>query len=303
MTKCKICKDNFKPINKKNTICSKEKCKKENHYLCIKKYMKSDKGKIAIRKATKKQYEKNYVRLIAENLINGVYVKKYSNGKTDVKITLYKKCSRDNCNNTFYSIGNENIELGKFDKKYCSRACSDREKEKTRRKDIKFYNPQKRKEINKKRAEKRKIKRLNDENYRLKLNEKNKKYRQSKKNCPIYKAKTKLRMAERDKRTKLTLPKISSELKKLTDFYKSKKEYKNYNNLHADHIYALKGKNYSGLTNANNLQWLPSELNVKKSNMDFEEWQKICKQNRREYTFILNKHGLKFNRQYITVKI
>ena len=257
--------------------------------------MKSEKCK----KVLKKQYEKKYIKLVAENLINGVYVKKYSNGKTDVKITLYKKCSRDNCDNTFYSIANENIKLGKFDKKYCSRTCSNNVREK-----IAFLNnPEKRIILNKKRAEKRKIKRLTDKNYRLKQCEKGKKYRQSKKDCPIYKAKTKLRMAERDKRTKLTLPKISSELKKLTEFYKSKKEYKNYNNLHADHIYALKGKNYSGLTNANNLQWLPSELNVKKSNMDFEEWQKICKQNRREYTFILNKHGLKFNRQYITVKI
>ena len=87
MAKCKICKDNFKSINSRNIVCSKEKCKKENLYLCIKKYMKSEKGK----KVLKKQYEKKYIKLIAENLINGVYVKKYSNGKTDVKITLYKK--------------------------------------------------------------------------------------------------------------------------------------------------------------------------------------------------------------------
>ena len=303
MAKCKICKDNFKPINKKNTICSKEKCKKENHYLCIKKYMKSDKGKIAIRKATKKQYEKNYVKLIAENLINGVYVKKYSNGKTDVKITLYKKCLKNNCNNTFYSIANENIKLGKFDKKYCSKRCQDREKKRIQRINLTFYRPEKIKEINKKRAKKNKLRRLTDEKWRIEQCQRGKIYRQSKKDCPIYKAKTKIRMAERDKRTRLTTPKISNELKKLTDFYKSKKEYKNYNNLHADHIYALKGKNYSGLTNVNNLQWLPSELNVKKSNMDFEDWQKVCKQNRKEYNFILNKHGLKFNRQYITIKI
>jgi len=295
MTKCKICKDKFKPISSRNIVCSKEKCKKENIYLCIKKYMKSEKGKICLRKSKKK----NRVKLVAKNLINGIYVKKYSNGKTDFKITLYRKCSKGNCNNTFYSIANENIELGKFDKKYCSRICSNGVREK-----IAFLNnPEKRIILNKKRAEKRKTRRLTDENYRLKEKERGKKYRQSKKGCLIYKAKTKLRMAERDKRTRLTTPKISSELKKLVAFYKSKKEYKNYNNLHADHIYALKGKNYSGLTNANNLQWLPSELNVKKSNMDFDKWQKICKQNRKQYIFILNKHGLKFNRQYITIPL
>ena len=146
----------------------------------------------------------------------------------------------------------------------------------------------------------------------MKEKERSKKYRQTenyKINQKKYskslkgKAQTQIQSLKRKERTRLTTPKISSELKKLTDFYKSKKEYKNYDNLHADHIYALKGKNYSGLTNANNLQWLPSELNVKKSNMDFEDWQKVCKQNRKEYNFILNKHGLKFNRQYITVKI
>jgi len=315
MAKCKICKDNFKPISKQNTICSKEKCKKENHYLCIKKYMKSDKGKIAIRKATKKQYEKNYVRLIAENLINGVYVKKYSNGKTDVKITLYKKCSRDICNNTFYSIGNENIELGKFDKKYCSIKCSKRVSEKTKRKDLEILNPIKLRKIKDRENERRKYKKrvanMTKEQIEKK-NERSKKYRQTenyKINRKKYskslkgKAQTQIQRLKRKERTRLTTPKISSELKKLTEFFKSKREYKNYNNLHADHIYALKGKNYSGLTNANNLQWLPSELNVKKSNMDFEDWQKVCKQNRKEYNFILNKHGLKFNRQYITIKI
>ena len=83
----------------------------------------------------------------------------------------------------------------------------------------------------------------------------------------------------------------------------SKQELKNISNLHRDHIEPLHGTKSCGLHVAENLQWLPSELNGRKSNMPFEEWQEICRKNKKEYTAILKNYNLKFNEEYITEPI
>ena len=308
--KCIVCSKKFVAKQKNNIICSNNACKKERHYLYVRKYQKSEKGIEKTRELVKKHYYKNRVILKETKLINGVYIKKYSNGKIDFKITLYKKCLKSNCNNTFYSIANESIKLGKFDKKYCSKICQDKERKRIQGINLAFYRPEKLKEINKKRAKRKKILRLTDENFRLKEIQRSKKYRQTEnykinqikyKNTPKGKLTYQLMRLKRDLRTKYNIPK--QERPKIKMFLMTKEELKNTTNLHLDHIYALNCNNYSGLHVANNFQWLPSELNIKKSNMPFDDWKKLCKQNYKEYSKILKLHGLKFNREYITTPI
>ena len=48
---CKICNKEFKARNSCNIVCADWICKRENHKLSFKKYRKSEKGKIANRKA------------------------------------------------------------------------------------------------------------------------------------------------------------------------------------------------------------------------------------------------------------
>ena len=303
---CKICNKEFKAKSPSNIVCADQECRRKNQYLCIKKYMKSEKGKIASRKSVKKQYEKNYVRLISTDLINGIYVKKYSNGETDIKITIHRECAKHSCNNTFYSIANENIELGKFDKKYCSTRCSENVRECTRLKDLKVLDPNKYREIREKENEKRRGKRTVANMTQEQIDRKNKKsreYRKSKKNCPIFEAKRKIRSKLRDIRLKYAHVKTKNNNKKLIAFEMSKQELKNISNLHRDHIEPLHGTKSCGLHVAENLQWLPSELNGRKSNMPFEEWQEICRKNKKEYTAILKNYNLKFNKEYITEPI
>ena len=141
---CKICNKEFEAKSLSNIICADQKCKRKNQNLLIKKYMKSEKGRMILRKSAKKQYEKNYVRLISTELINGVYVKKYSNGETDIKITLHRECKKHNCNNTFYSIANESIKSGIMDKRYCSTKCSENVRRLTKLKNLKVLDPKKR---------------------------------------------------------------------------------------------------------------------------------------------------------------
>ena len=300
---CKICNKEFKAKSPSNIVCADQECKRKNNNISIKKYMKSEKGRIILRKSAKKQYEKNYVRLISTELINGVYVKKYSDGETDIKITLHRECKKHNCNNTFYSIANESIKSGKGDKKYCSKICLDKEGKRIQRINLAFYRPEKIKQINKRRAEKRKIRRLTDEKWRLKQCEKGKRYRKSKKGCPIFEAKSKIRRRLRDIRLKYAHIKTENNNKKLIAFEMSKQELKNISNLHRDHIEPLHGTKSCGLHVSENLQWLPSELNNRKSNMPFEEWQEICRKNKKEYTAILKNYNLKFNKEYITEPI
>ena len=70
---CKICNKEFKAKSPNNIVCADQKCKRKNQNLSTKKYFKSEKGRMALRKAFKKQYEKNYVRLISIELIKDVY--------------------------------------------------------------------------------------------------------------------------------------------------------------------------------------------------------------------------------------
>lgn len=299
--KCIVCSKNFIARQNNNIICSNNACKKERQYLSVIKYQKSENGIKKTRELAKKNYHKNKVLLKETKLINGVYIKKYSNNKIDIKITLFRKCLKSNCENTFYVIANE----GKgIDKKFCSTRCSDNHGKKISLENLKFNNPKKYREIqikqNKKRKGKRTVANMTKEQIENK-NEKAKIYRQSKKDCPTFKAKRKIRSMIRDLRTKYSIPK--QERPKIKMFLMTKEELKNNINLHLDHIYALNCKNYSGLHVVNNFQWLPSELNIKKSNMPFDDWKKLCKQNYKEYSKILKLHGLKFNREYITTPI
>ena len=250
---CKICNKEFKAKSPNNIVCADQKCKRKNQNLSTKKYFKSEKGRMALRKAFKKQYEKNYVRLISIELIKDVYVKKYSNNKTDIKITLHKECAKHNCNNTFYSIANESIESGKGDRKYCSERCSESVRESTKLKNLKVLNPEKLRQIRDRENERRRGKRRGS----------------------------------------------------FFDFEMTSKNLKNISDLHRDHIRPLNPINEKdkGKHIAENLQWLPSKLNIKKSNMPFEEWQEMCKKNNKEYTAILKNYNLKFNKDYITKTI
>jgi hypothetical protein len=299
--KCIVCSKKFVARQKNNIICSNNACKKERQYLFIRKYQKSKKGIEKTRKLSKKHYYENRVILKETKLINGVYVKKYSNGKIDIKITLFRKCFKRDCENTFYAIANEGKRV---DKKFCSIRCSDNHGKKITLENLKFNNPKKYREIqikqNKKRKGKRTVANMTKEQIENR-NKTSKMYRQSKKDCPIFKAKRKIRNMIRELRTNYNIPK--QERPKIKMFLMTKEELKNITNLHLDHIYALNCKNYSGLHVANNFQWLPSELNIKKSNMPFDDWKKLCKQNYKEYSKILKLHGLKFNREYITTPI
>ena len=282
--KCIVCSKKFVAKQKNNIICSNNACKKERQYLHIRKYQKSENGIKKTREIAKKNYYKNRVILNETKLINGVYVKKYSNNKIDIKITLFRKCLKSNCENTFYAIINE----GKgIDKKFCSTKCSDNHGKKVALENLKFNNPKKYREIQ------RSKKYRQTENYKINQI----KY----KNTPKGKLMYQLMRLKRDLRTKYNIPK--QEKPKIKMFLMTKEELKNITNLHLDHIYALNCNNYSGLHVANNFQWLPSELNIRKSNMPFDDWKKLCKQNYKEYSKILKIHGLKFNREYITTPI
>ena len=308
--KCIVCSKKFVAKQKNNIICSNNACKKERQYLYIRKYQKSENGIKKAREISKKHYHKNKGILTETKLINGVYVKKYSNNKIDIKITLFRKCLKSNCENTFYAIANEGNGI---DKKFCSTKCSDNHGKKVALENLKFNNPKKYREIqikqNKKRKGKRTVANMTKGQIKNKR-ESSKRYRQTEnykiyqikyKNTPKGKLTYQLMRLKRDLRTKYNIPK--QERPKIKMFLMTKEELKNTTNLHLDHIYALNCNNYSGLHVANNFQWLPSELNIKKSNMPFDDWKKLCKQNYKEYSKILKIHGLKFNREYITTPI
>lgn len=313
---CKICNKEFKAKSSTNIVCADQECKRKNQNLSIKKYQKSEKGKIAVRKSIKNQYEKNYVRLISTELIKGVYVKKYSSGKTDIKITLHKECAKHDCNNTFYSIANESIKSGKGDKKYCSKRCGENVRESTKLKNLKVLDPKKYREIrdqeNERRRGKRTVANMTQEQID-KERKRGKRYRQTenyKINQKRYRQTPKGKAQTFRTRTKRELIKKRGEMvegnkEKLIDFEITGKNLKNISDLHRDHIRPLNPVNEKdkGEHIAENLQWLPSKLNVKKSNMPLEKWQEICRKNKKEYTAILKNYNLKFNKEYITEPI
>lgn len=101
----------------------------------------------------------------------------------------------------------------------------------------------------------------NNETYRASEQERTKHFRRNKYHSnEEFRAKESLDAIQRKKLIKCRTPKWAN-LEAIRDFYKNRP-----NGYHVDHIIPLKGKEVSGLHVLENLQYLPAQENLKKSN-------------------------------------